>query len=135
MTTTPLNVIVEERESPVALLHLKWDPDSGPSVRDRYPEDWPWTTRITKDMLSALYAITLISKKEAEEMRLKFKTSKVASIAKNDEYLLLLVLCPDQDFKDYSEAIRDIREKVQDIKDWEGILPSLFRTHLDHTKT
>ncbi|MFB0543405.1 MAG: hypothetical protein ACETVR_01360, partial [Candidatus Bathyarchaeia archaeon] len=129
-TPTSFGARVDERESPAALIHLRWDPDSGPSIEARYPEDWPWKGRITKEMLTALYTITLMSGREAEGMRLKFKNSKVASIARRGDNLLLLVLDPDQDFRDYGEEIRGMAEEAEALRDWKGVLPHLFRKHL-----
>lgn len=131
-TPTSFEARVEERESTSALIHLRWNPDSGPSIEARYPEDWPWKARITKEMLTALYAITLMSGRQTLGMRLKFKNSKVASIARSGDNLLLLVLDPDQDFKDYGEEIRRMAEEVEALRDWEGVLPHLFRKHLRH---
>lgn len=133
-TPTSLEPRFEEWDSPAALIHLIWDPDSGPSIEARYPEDWSWRERITKEMFSALYAITLMSGRQAEGMCLKFKNSKVVSIIRRGDNLLLLVLDPDQDFKDYNEEIRRMAEEAEALRDWEGVLLYLFRKYLSRLK-
>ncbi len=119
-----------EQGSGAALILLRWDAEAGPSVRARYPEDWPWEERVTEEMLTAIYALTLMSKRQTEGMRLEFKNSKVASIAMRGDSLLLLVLDPGEEFKDYEDKIRGMAEEVEVIKDWEEALPQLFEDYL-----
>jgi len=121
---------VEERGPKAGLVLLRWGSESNPSIRARYPEDWPWKTRITEETLAAIYALTLISRSQTEGMRLELKSSKVAFIAAKGDSLLLLVLNPDQDFKDYGEEIRVMAEEVKNMRNWEEVLPDLSEKYL-----
>jgi len=128
-STTP-EARAEEQSPKAGLVLLRWNSESDPSVKARYPEDWPWKARITEETLAAIYALAIISKSQTERMRLELRSSKVAFIAARGDNLLLLVLDPDQDFTDYEEEIKAMAEEVKKIRNWEKVLPDLSEKYL-----
>jgi hypothetical protein len=130
----PPEARAEERVSKAGLVLLRWGSEPNPSIRARYPEDWTWKTRINEETLAAIYALTLISRSQTERLRLELKSSKVAFIAAKGDSILLLVLNPDQDFKDYEEEIEVMAEEVKNFEDWEEGLPEIYEKYLTPSK-
>lgn len=121
---------LEERVALGSLVLVEWDEKLGPLVKLTYPSDFELGNRLNDDIITAIYTLNVMSRKQTEHMRLEFKNSKVASIGSRERSVVILVLDPDQDLQEYEEKITKMAAELKESDNWKKSLPKLYEKYL-----